>query len=184
MLSDKEKNILISIAKETIKAHLHNEQEPDFYYGQEALNQEVGAFVTLKITGQLRGCIGMLSSKDPLYKTISHMALQAAFHDPRFEPLKIEEYDAIEVEISVLSAFKKIHAIDEIEVGKHGLMINRGYNSGLLLPQVADEYKWDKKTFLEQTCLKAGLNVNAWKDDESEISIFSAEVFNSKEVKK
>jgi AmmeMemoRadiSam system protein A len=112
------------------------------------------------------------------------MALQAAFHDPRFEPLKIEEYDAIEVEISVLSAFKKIHAIDEIEVGKHGLMINRGYNSGLLLPQVADEYKWDKKTFLEQTCLKAGLNVNAWKDDESEISIFSAEVFNSKEVKK
>jgi len=184
VLNDKEKKILINIAKETIKAHLDSNVQPDFYYKQKALNEEVGAFVTLKIEGKLRGCIGMLIAKEPLYVTVSEMAQQAAFHDPRFEVLKNEEYDALKVEISVLTPFKKIDSIDEIEVGKHGLMISRGYNSGLLLPQVATEYAWDKNTFLEHACIKAGLSIDAWKENDVEICVFSAEVFGSEETSK
>ena len=184
MLNGKEKKILINIVKETIKAHLNSNDQPDFYYGQKALNEEVGAFVTLKIEGKLRGCIGMLITKEPLYITVSNMALEAAFHDPRFEALKKEEYTALEVEISVLTPFKKIDSIDEIEVGKHGLMISRGNNSGLLLPQVATEYAWDKNTFLEHACIKAGLSTDAWKESDVEICIFSAEVFRSEEAGK
>ena len=184
MLNGKEKKILINIVKETIKAHLNSNDQPDFYYGQKALNQEVGAFVTLKIKGQLGGCIGKLIAKEPLYVTVSDMAIQAAFHDPRFEPLKKEEYEVLEVEISVLTPFKKIKSINEIEVGKHGLMINKGYNSGLLLPHVATEYNWDRNTFLEHACLKAGLSVEAWKESDAEIFIFSAEVFQSEDTNK
>jgi len=183
-MNGKEKKILINIVKETIKAHLNSNDQPDFYYGQKALNEEVGAFVTLKIEGKLRGCIGMLITKEPLYITVSNMALEAAFHDPRFEALKKEEYTALEVEISVLTPFKKIDSIDEIEVGKHGLMISRGNNSGLLLPQVATEYAWDKNTFLEHACIKAGLSTDAWKESDVEICIFSAEVFRSEEAGK
>lgn len=183
MLSDKEKKILINIVKQAIKARLDNNKLPDFYYDQEALNQEVGAFITLKIDRQLRGCVGAITAKEPLHKTISDMALQAAFHDPRFSPLKMDEYDGLEVEISVLTPFKKIKSIDEIEVGKHGLMINREYNSGLLLPQVAAEHNWDRNTFLEHACIKAGLGIDAWKDNGVEIFIFSAEIFGSEEMK-
>ncbi len=183
MLSDNEKKILINIAKKTIKARLENDKLPDFYYDQEALNQEVGAFITLKIDGQLSGCVGAIIAKKPLYMTISDMALQAAFHDPRFSPQKIDGYDGLEVEISVLTPFKKIKSIDEIEVGKHGLMINKGYNSGLLLPQVAIEHNWDRNTFLEHACIKAGLDADVWKESDAEIFIFSAEVFSSEEMK-
>jgi len=184
VLNGKEKKILINIVKETIKVHLNSNDQPDFYCGQKALNEEVGVFVTLKIEGKLRGCIGMLITKEPLYITVSNMALEAAFHDPRFEALKKEEYTALEVEISVLTPFKKIDSIDEIKVGKHGLMISRGNNSGLLLPQVATEYAWDKNTFLEHACIKAGLSTDAWKESDVEICIFSAEVFGSEEADK
>jgi len=105
------------------------------------------------------------------------MAVAAAFHDSRFPSLKPEEVKDLTFEISVLSPLKRIKDINEIEVGKHGLYIIRGYNSGLLLPQVAVEYKWDRETFLQETCHKAGLPAQAWKDKETEIFIFSADYF-------
>jgi AmmeMemoRadiSam system protein A len=105
------------------------------------------------------------------------MAVAAAFHDPRFPSLKQEEVKDLTFEISVLSPLQQIKDINEIEVGKHGLYIVRGHNSGLLLPQVAVEYKWDREMFLQETCHKAGLPAQAWKDKETEIYIFSADYF-------
>jgi AmmeMemoRadiSam system protein A len=181
MLSQKEKKILINIVEETIKAKIDGEAIPDFYYGQQALNVRTGAFVTLKIDNELRGCIGMISSNKPLYQTISEMALQAAFCDPRFEPLTLEELNKLGIEVSILSPLKKVGSIDEIEVGRDGLLIKKNLSSGLLLPQVAVEYCWDKYSFLEQVCLKAGLNADAWKEDDADIYKFTAEVFSSDE---
>ncbi|MDI6743358.1 MAG: AmmeMemoRadiSam system protein A, partial [Smithella sp.] len=105
------------------------------------------------------------------------MAVAAAFNDPRFPALKKDELNQLTFEISVLSPLERIRDIHEIEVGRHGLYIVSGYNSGLLLPQVATEYRWDRETFLEQTCYKAGLNPQSWKDPETEIYIFSADYF-------
>jgi AmmeMemoRadiSam system protein A len=181
MLNHKEKKVLINIAEESIKAKLDGEAVPDFYYGQQALNVKAGAFVTLKIDNCLRGCIGMISSNKPLYQTISEMALQAAFCDPRFKPLTFEEFSKLGIEISILSPLKKIESIDEIEVGRDGLLIKKDLSSGLLLPQVAVEYCWDRHTFLDQVCSKAGLKADAWKEEDADIYIFTAQVFSSDE---
>jgi AmmeMemoRadiSam system protein A len=105
------------------------------------------------------------------------MAIQAAFHDPRFDPVTERELPDLEIEISVLTPMKRIKDVEEIEVGKHGILIERGFHSGLLLPQVATEYGWGRKTFLERCCLKAGLPEDAWKDEDTRICTFSAEVF-------
>ena len=105
------------------------------------------------------------------------MAISAAFQDPRFEPMSAKELEDLDIEISVLTPMKPVTDINEIEVGKHGLMIVKDYYSGLLLPQVATEYGWDRETFLEHTCMKAGLPVNAWKDSDTKIYAFSADVF-------
>ena len=131
----------------------------------------------------MRGCIGILKAIYPIYKGVARFAYEAAFKDPRFPPVSPEELPEITVEISVLTLPRKIKSIDEIEVGKHGLIIKKGFYQGLLLPQVAVEYGWDRETFLEHTCLKAGLYRNAWKDPDTEISIFSAQVFNRETLK-
>ena len=111
----------------------------------------------------------------PLFKTISEMALQAAFNDPRFEPLTQDEFNNIKIEISVLTKPERVENINEIKVGRDGLIIKKGFYSGLLLPQVASEFNWNRQEFLEHTCIKAGLPKNAW--EYSEIYKFSAEVF-------
>jgi AmmeMemoRadiSam system protein A len=105
------------------------------------------------------------------------MAQAAAFEDPRFPPLTQKELADLEIEISVLTPFRQVRDVTEIEVGKHGLFLERGGRSGLLLPQVATEYRWDRQTFLEHTCLKAGLPREAWQDPETRIYVFSAEIF-------
>jgi AmmeMemoRadiSam system protein A len=105
------------------------------------------------------------------------MALSAAFCDPRFPPLTPQEFKDIHLEISVLSPLRKIKQVDEIQVGVHGLYIRQGPCRGLLLPQVATEYHWDRETFLQQTCCKACLPPQAWKDPQTEIYIFSADIF-------
>jgi AmmeMemoRadiSam system protein A len=133
--------------------------------------------VTLNKHGQLRGCIGRLAPDRPIGEVVSEMALAAAFQDPRFRPLSAGELKDIEIEISVLTPFKRIAGIDEIQVGKHGIMMKNAGSSGLLLPQVATDHGWDRNTFLEQTCQKAGLPKDAWKDKKTEIYIFSADVF-------
>ena len=177
ILTDVEKRSLINIAKTTIECKLTGRDIPEVHVESEVLKQKSGAFVTLKKHGRLRGCIGYIEARKPLYKTVAEMAAAAAFNDPRFPPLKPDELTHINLEISVLSPLKEIKDIREIKVGVHGLYITKGYHSGLLLPQVAMEYKWDSLTFLEETCYKAGLRPDAWKDKDTKIYIFSADVF-------
>jgi AmmeMemoRadiSam system protein A len=141
------------------------------------LQENRGAFVSLHKNGRLRGCIGQIVPANPLYQTIADMAIAAAFDDPRFDPLTAKEFKDLELEISVLTPMERLKNADEIEIGKHGLYLKKGFYSGLLLPQVAAEYGWDPITFLEETCRKAGLPRNAWKEKNTEIYLFSADIF-------
>jgi len=142
------------------------------------LNQERGAFTTLTIAGQLRGCIGYTSAFKPLYVTVRDTATHAALHDPRFRPVTAAELPSLEYELSVLSPLGRVTDVDEIRVGEHGLLMKNGGNEGLLLPQVPVEQKWDRQTFLEQTCRKAGMAAGCWKDEDTDIFSFTAVVFN------
>ena len=137
--------------------------------------------MTLHKLGQLRGCIGTFASSHPLLDTISEMAISASQKDPRFPPVAQNEMKDIDMEISVLSPLQEIKDISEIEVGKHGIYITRGYNSGVLLPQVATEQEWDRDTFLSHTCMKAGMAQDCWQDGDCKIEIFSAQVFGEKQ---
>ncbi len=176
-LSEDDKRVLHQIAKTVIENRAKGKPLPDVKVDSPLLKENRGAFVTLHKRGQLRGCIGYIEGRGPLYRTVEEMAEAAAFRDPRFPPVNEKELDELDIEISVLTPLRKIMDINEIEVGKHGLYIKKGWNSGLLLPQVATEYGWDRKTFLEHTCQKAGLPSNAWKEKETEIYIFSADIF-------
>ena len=175
-LSEMEKKELLAIVRKTIEARLMGKPIPELQLGSEVLKEKKGAFVTLKIHDHLRGCIGYIEARKPLYKTVGEMALAAAFDDPRFPPLKPDEFKNVAIEISILSPLKKVKDPNEIEVGIHGLYIIKGFHSGLLLPQVAMEYGWDRLTFLQETCHKAGLQRGAWKEQDANVYIFSAEV--------
>jgi len=175
-LSEKDKEQLREIAKNAIESALFGQKEIAVTLG-ENLKEKGGAFVTIKKKGDLRGCIGYIRAVFPVHQTVKEAAVQAAFHDPRFGPLTRNEWKDIEIEISVLTPMKMIASIEEIEVGTHGLYIEKGYESGLLLPQVATEYNWDRTTFLEHTCYKAGLQKDAWKGKGVNIYIFSADIF-------
>lgn len=180
-LSNEEKITLLKIARNTISSSFGIGSGEE-YKITPALKINCGAFVTLhKKNGSLRGCIGHILQDKPLISTVKEMAIASSMQDPRFPQLQAEELNNIEIEISVLSPFKKINNIDEIEVGKHGLMMRRGYRSGLLLPQVATEYNWDRETFLKHTCQKAGMDDSCWKSKDTIIEIFHAIVFSEKE---
>ncbi len=176
-LTDADKNQLLKQARASIEAHLSDAPVPPGPEASPVLGQRRGAFVTLHRQGRLRGCIGYLEAEKPLLQTVQEMAAAAAFHDPRFKPLKKEELADLEIEISVLSPMQLISSTDEIEVGKHGLYVVQGFCRGLLLPQVATEYKWDRLAFLQQTCLKAGLSPDAWKAPSTKIYSFTADIF-------
>jgi MEMO1 family protein len=176
-LNADEKALLHRIARQSIEARLLSKKAPSLDDLPAALRENRGAFVTLNKHGQLRGCIGRLAADRPLGEVVAEMALAAAFQDPRFRPLTADELKDLELEISVLTPFTKISSTDEIQVGKHGILMRKGGSSGLLLPQVATDYGWDRTTFLEHTCQKAGLPKDAWKDQSTEIYIFSANVF-------
>ena len=176
-LSEEEKKTLHHIAKTVVENKVRGKAVPEFKIESPILKENRGAFVTIQKKGQLRGCIGYIEGHGPLHKTIEEMAEAAAFRDPRFTPVKENELPELEIEISVLTPLKKIQDINEIQVGKHGIYIKKDWFSGLLLPQVATEYGWDRQTFLEHTCQKAGLPSNAWKDKNIEIYIFSADIF-------
>jgi len=176
-LTEEEKITLHNIALTAIRKNLKLETEKLTQIKTETLNESRGAFVSLHKKGHLRGCIGYVHAVKPLADTINDMAIAAAFNDPRFPPLNEDELSDLDIEISVLTPMKQISDINEIKVGNHGLMIISGPCSGLLLPQVAAQYNWDSETFLSETCHKAGLPKNAWKDKNTEIYIFSADVF-------
>jgi len=172
---------LLKLARTAIEEYIlrGNKIKPP---GNEELNVMRGVFVTLKINGELRGCIGYIIPIRPLGTTIIDCAIAAATEDPRFSALKPKELNKIKIEISALSPLKRVKNNEEILVGTHGIIISKGLIRGLLLPQVATEYKWDRQTFLEQTCYKAGLPKDAWKEKDTIIEIFSAEVFSEEEL--
>ncbi len=174
--SEQERALMKQLVRESIESSLSGRKEKAIEV-PDNLKEKMGAFVCLKTHGQLKGCIGHIRGFLPLDETIKEMARQAAFHDPRFAPLDADEWKETDIEISVLTPMQKIENIDQIEVGVHGLYIEKGVDSGLLLPQVAVEYNWDRKTFLEYACMKAGLDKDAWKSKETGIYIFSADVF-------
>lgn len=169
---------LLNIARETIETYIRTKTIPTFTVDEPELQQKAGAFVTIKKSGQLRGCIGQVEGFRPLHETIVEMAMASATQDPRFPPVTERELDALHLEISVMTPLRRIDNPDEVQVGVHGLVMRRGFRSGLLLPQVATEYGWDRITFLEHTCRKAGLPLNSWNDPQTEISVFSAQVFH------
>ena len=176
-LTDDEKKLLLVTAREKIREDLG--LGPAEYPEPTAIMSGIcGAFVTLHSGGNLRGCIGNITGRQPLIDTVRNMAHAAAFEDPRFPSLQQDEFDRIEIEISVLSPLQKISSVDEIRVGTHGIYMKKGYNAGVLLPQVPVEQGWDLMTFVSHTCLKAGLPPDAWKDPATNMEIFSAVIFS------
>jgi AmmeMemoRadiSam system protein B/AmmeMemoRadiSam system protein A len=177
-LTGHEKNELLALARKSVEYAVREKKayEPTAS-ASEVLNQERGAFVTLKTSGELRGCIGYTSAEKPLYMTVRDTATLAALRDPRFQPVSASELPQLEYEISVLSPLRRVLDVREIKVGQHGLLMKNGANEGLLLPQVPVEEKWDRQKFLEETCGKAGMRSNCWKDENTDIFMFTAVVF-------
>jgi AmmeMemoRadiSam system protein A len=134
------------------------------------------------MSGSLRGCIGYIKGVKPMKETIEEMAISAAFRDPRFMSLTKDDYEEIDIEISILTPIVILKNIEDVKVGRDGLIITRGFQSGLLLPQVPVEQGWDRDTFIEHTCYKAGLPATAWNDPETKIETFSAQVFSEIEL--
>ena len=176
-LTDDEKNELHRIARTVIEKKSRGDQLPQFPPPEGKLKENRGAFVCIYKKGMLRGCIGAVEGSDPLAATVEEMAEAAAFRDPRFRAVTEEELPHLDLEISALTPLQEISDPNEIEVGKHGILIRKGIYSGLLLPQVATERNWDRLTFLQETCRKAGLPKTAWQDRDTKIYVFSADVF-------
>jgi len=175
-LTEQEKQVLKNVVRQTLEAVVNGGETPRFNNFNGKLGEKWGAFVTLTKHGKLRGCIGHIVGTQPLITTVAEMARAAALEDYRFPKVKPSELPDIEFEISVLTPLREIKDIEEIVVGRDGIFITKGMRRGVLLPQVATEYGWDRITFLEQTCLKAGLPPDAWKDADTKIEIFSAEI--------
>jgi AmmeMemoRadiSam system protein A len=177
MLLPEQRQTLLRIARESIAGFFDGRRPAlspsDF---DETLCRPAGAFVTLTARGELRGCIGSIHPVAPLFQAVSQSALNAAFRDPRFEPLRREELPLVHLEISVMGPIEPTSP-EEVEVGLHGLIVRRGQQAGLLLPQVPTEYGWDRETFLQHTCRKAGLPRDAWRSPDVKLERFAAEVF-------
>lgn len=179
-LTPEHQQTLLDIARNSIESCVLT-GEPCFEPREEkALNARLGCFVSIKKDGQLRGCIGNFQSRWPLHREVAEMACAAATKDPRFYPMGKDELEDYQIEISVLSPLERITDPETIRVGVHGLYIEMGFYRGVLLPQVATEYGWDRTTFLQQTCSKAGLPANAWRSEDAEIYVFTARVFGDK----
>ena len=176
-LSEESKKFLVDLVRESIKLKFEGKDVPNFTPAAPELSAPMGVFVTLKKSGSLRGCIGRMESPHPLWRTVAVMARASAFEDPRFPPLAREELDRASIEISVLTPFEPLENPEALVVGRHGLMIEKGFNRGVLLPQVPVEQGWDEAEFLDQICIKAGLPRAAWKEPDAKLFVFSALVF-------
>ena len=177
-LTSREKDALMQIARGSVETAVR--ERKTYLVGSidfPRLEEARGAFVTLKEHGELRGCIGYITPMKSLAETVRDVAAYAALEDSRFTPVTTQELPLLEYEISVMSPLRRVLSIKEIKVGKHGLIMKQGDIEGILLPQVPVEEHWDRDTFLEQTCLKAGLPRDAWKDDDTDIFMFTALVF-------
>lgn len=175
--SEEEKAALKEIARQAIRWRLARDSEPIYRGVSPRLLEKRGAFVTLHKRGALRGCIGYVEGHKPLWETVKDAAVQAAFADPRFPPVRADELEDLELEVSALSPLERIKDPLDFSVGRHGLVVRKSDHSGLLLPQVAVEHGWGKEEFLSWTCKKAGLPPECWKHGDVEIYRFSADVF-------
>ncbi len=182
MPPEKDASILLNIAREAITSHTNGQTYQACPREEKSLNEKAGCFVTIKQNGQLRGCIGNFQSERPLFIEVAEIAIASASKDPRFHPLEKDELDNFELEISVISPLEKIDDIEQIVVGTHGLYLEQNFSRGVLLPQVATEHGWDRPTFLQQTCLKAGLKGDSWKNSDADIYIFSAKIYKESEL--
>ena len=184
MLTEKQKRKLLKIARETLEYYLSKKELPEIKENDPVFKEKRGVFVTLKKNGHLRGCIGYIYPVAPLVEAVRRMAIESATGDPRFSPVSFDELKDIEIEISVLTVPKRVKSADEIVLGRDGVIVKRGFNQGVFLPQVAEETGWSKEEFLRQLCWqKAGLSPDAWKDPETELYTFQAEVFSESEFK-
>jgi uncharacterized protein len=172
-----ERRLLLQLAHQAIRASVEGRQIlPDL---PPHLAEPRGVFTTLYLRGQLHGCVGYVFPTAPLCRAVAETARAAAFHDPRFPPLQSDEAAGLTVSLSVLSRLASVRP-EQIEIGRHGLLVSLGGHRGLLLPQVAPEHSWDRQTFLEQTCRKAGLPPDAWERGAT-IEAFTAEIFSDDE---
>jgi AmmeMemoRadiSam system protein A len=175
-LDDNDKRELLRIARATLREYLTTGFMPPGAPHRQSLLEPRGAFVTLHVGSELRGCIGRVDADTPLYLAVEQLAVSAATRDPRFEPLRAEDLPETRIEISILSPVRTGKA-DDVEIGKHGLVITRGVRRGLLLPQVAVEHGLSRERFLDETCAKAGLPPGAWKEAGTILQLFTADVF-------
>lgn len=179
-LTSEEKAFLLRLARRTLECSLAGKPAELPAEIPVRLQTPAGVFVTLHARGELRGCVGFVLARKPLYRAVSEAATAAALQDPRFSPVRPAELGDLEVEISVLSSCQPISPT-AIQVGVHGLMVTQGNARGLLLPQVAVEHQWNSKRFLEETCRKAGLPPDAWHHGAT-VEAFEAEVFGEKSL--
>jgi AmmeMemoRadiSam system protein A len=183
-LSEEEKKILLKAARNSIGTLFNGGELPTIDYKKyPRLESKAGAFVTLTIEGNLRGCIGYIIGYGPLFKTVCDAAIQAATNDPRFFPLTEEEFRNVEIEVSVLSEPFPMKSYDDIVIGKHGLILEESGRRGLLLPQVPVEYNMDRDQYLTSLCQKAGFPGDCWRGRTLNISMFTANVFSEKDFK-
>jgi AmmeMemoRadiSam system protein A len=177
-LSVDDKKALLRLARESIECAVNDKALPSTDLPAQNLITPCGAFVTIRVRGDLRGCFGYVNAYYPLAQSVQEVAVKSALEDPRFEHIAPDELGAVEVEISVLEAPVKVERIEEIEIGVHGLILETRVHRGLLLPSVATEYGWDREQFLNHTALKAGLPPDAWKNKNVTIFKFKAEKFS------
>ena len=169
--------LLLQIARDAIICHLEGRIPSQFQGSEAELLQKSGTFVTLHKAGKLRGCVGHIASDEPLHETVAEAAVAAATRDPRFNRVDLLEMPELEIVISVLTPLQPLERIEDLEIGVHGLYIKHGVHSGLLLPQVATTHDWNRAQFLQQACKKAQLPEEAWQDSETEMYLFSSQVF-------
>jgi uncharacterized protein len=175
-LSETDRNSILELARRAVvEAVCHNRRLEEIP-NAEVFEPRCGVFVTLYVGGKLRGCIGVIEAKENLGKSIVKCASGAALEDPRFKPVRVEELSRLQIEVSLLSPLQRL-SFEEIEIGKHGLLIEQGIRRGLLLPQVAVEHHLDREEFLKETCHKAGLPLDAWKAQDACIYAFTCEIF-------
>lgn len=183
MLTREEKKEILSLARRTMESYVQNGIISKYTTQNESLKQHAGAFVTIHKDGRLRGCIGIIESNQPLFEIIIEMAIESSSSDPRFDAVTSEELKDIEIEVSVLFPKKRIKSLDEITLGKHGVIVKRGYASGVFLPQVATETGWTKEEFMRNLCEgKASLPADSYKDPGTEVYTFEAQVFSEKGI--
>jgi len=182
-MNKEQQSALLKIASDTVRAVIGKKPLPKFEADDPELNAQCGCFVTLKNGERLRGCIGQFVSDKPLVELVAEMAQVSATGDPRFfdDPITADELDELDVEISVLSLLKRTNDPLSLRLGVDGIYIKKGWAAGCFLPQVATETGWSKEEFLSYCCAhKAGLSADAWKDPQTEVYLFTAEVFGEK----